>query len=146
MQTRTDPGTNLDASLAPLDPRLVISGLWTAMLFVFAYVDIFGFFRADVIEGALAGEVSGAGFEIDQVFLALTTLYILVPSLMVAATLVLPQRINRPLNLVVAPVYILTIVASMVGETWAYYLMGSVVEVVLLGCIILTARKLHPGR
>lgn len=146
MQTRTDPGTNLDASLAPLDPRLVISGLWTAMLFVFAYVDIFGFFRADVIEGALAGEVSGAGFEIDQVFLALTTLYILVPSLMVAATLVLPQRINRPLNLVVAPVYILTIIASMVGETWAYYLMGSVVEVVLLGCITLTARKLQPGR
>ncbi|MDO9497658.1 MAG: DUF6326 family protein [Nocardioides sp.] len=146
MQTRTDPGTNLDASLAPLDPRLVISGLWTAMLFVFAYVDIFTFFRADVIEGALAGEVSGAGFEIDQVFLALTTLYILVPSLMVAATLVLPQRINRPLNLVVAPVYILTIVASMVGESWVYYLMGSVVEVVLLGCIVLAARKLQPGR
>lgn len=146
MQTTTAPGTDLDASLAPLDPRLVISGLWTAMLFVFAYVDIFGFFRADVIEGALAGEVSGAGFEIDQVFLALTTLYILVPSLMVAATLVLPHRLNRRLNLVIAPVYILTIVASMVGETWVYYLLGSVVEVVLLGCIVLTARRWQPGR
>ena len=28
----------------PLDRRLVLSGLWTSMLFVFAYVDIFGFF------------------------------------------------------------------------------------------------------
>ena len=32
------------------------------MLFVFAYVDIFGFFRADVVNGALTGTVPGAGF------------------------------------------------------------------------------------
>ena len=31
----------------PVDVKLRLSGLWTAMLFVFAYVDIFGFWRAD---------------------------------------------------------------------------------------------------
>ena len=36
-----------------VDVRIVLSGLWVSMLFVFAYVDIFGFWRADVINGAL---------------------------------------------------------------------------------------------
>ena len=38
----------------PVDVKLVLSALWIAMLFVFAYVDIFGFFRADVLDAALA--------------------------------------------------------------------------------------------
>lgn len=125
----------------PLDRRIVLSGLWVTMLFVFAYVDIFAFWRADVIEGALAGEVPGPGFAIGQTFLALTTLYILVPSLMVAGSLLLPQRGNRIANLVVPVVYILTIVGSMVGESWIYYLIGSVVEIVLLLAIIRTAGR-----
>jgi len=125
---QTDPN-------APLDRRIVLSGLWVSTLFVFAYVDIFAFWRADVIDGALTGEVPGAGFEIVQTFLALTTLYIVVPSLMVAGSLVLPYRLNRFANLALAGVYALTIAGSMFGETWAYYLIGSAVELVLLTAI-----------
>ena len=29
-----------------VDVKVVLSGLWISMLFVFAYVDIFGFWRA----------------------------------------------------------------------------------------------------
>ena len=68
------------------------------MLFVFAYVDIFGFWRTDIIQGALAGEVPGAGAVISQTFLTLTTLYVLIPSLMVGFSLVAPTRFNRPTN------------------------------------------------
>ena len=39
--------------------RLKISALWITMLFLFAYGDIFGFFRAGLIEDVIAGEVSG---------------------------------------------------------------------------------------
>ncbi|MFV0252226.1 MAG: DUF6326 family protein [Beutenbergiaceae bacterium] len=127
----------------PLDRRIVLAGLWTAMLFVFAYVDIFAFYRADVLQGALAGQISGPGFEINQMFLALTTGYILLPSLMVAGSLLLPTRVNRITNIVLACIYALTIVGSMVGETWAYYLIGSVVEVGLLGAIAAVAWRLR---
>ena len=111
------------------------------MLLVFAYVDIFGFFRADVIKGVLAGEVSGSGFAVDQTFLALTTLYVLIPSLMVAGCLLLPYRPNRVANLALAPIYALTIVGGMVGETWVYYLIGSCVELVLLVTIVRVAHR-----
>jgi hypothetical protein len=44
------------------------------MLFVFAYVDIFGFFRDDVLEGALQGEVAATGLAVNQGFLIGTLL------------------------------------------------------------------------
>jgi Family of unknown function (DUF6326) len=115
-----------------MDEKILLSGLWTSTLLVFAYVDIFGFWRADVIEGALAGRVPGPGFEIDQTFLTLTTLYVLVPSLMVVVSLIAPARLNRAANIGVSLVYVASIVVTMVGETWLYYLLGSAVEIVLL--------------
>ncbi len=115
-----------------IDVKVVLCGLWTCMLIVFAYVDIFGFWRADIIKGVLDGEVSGPGFEINQRFLLLTTIYILIPSLMVIVSLLVPARINRTANIVVSLTYLASVVLSMVGETWIYYLLGSVVEGILL--------------
>ena len=67
----------------PVDVKLVLSALWIAMLFVFAYVDIFGFFRAEVLEAALDSKVATTDFEINQMFLTITLIYILIPTLMV---------------------------------------------------------------
>ena len=46
---------------------------------MFAYVDIFGFFRADVLNAALDGKVATTGFTVNQVFLTFTLIYILLP-------------------------------------------------------------------
>jgi hypothetical protein len=115
-----------------VDVKVVLSGLWISMLFVFAYVDIFGFWRADVINGALGGKVPGPGFQIDQAFLALTTIYILIPSLMVIVSLLAPARMNRTTNIVVSLIYAASVVASTIGETWIYLILGSVIEGILL--------------
>lgn len=143
LQEPTVPTTAPTQSHAPLDRRIVLSGLWISMLFVFAYVDIFAFFRADMIEGALAGELPRVGFDLDQTFLALTTLYILPASLMVVGSLTLPYRFNRIANVTLAPIYALTIIAGMIGEPWVYYLMGSSVEIVML---VVIARVAHRWR
>lgn len=139
--TATRPSTPVisPATDAPVHARAVLASLWVAMLFVFAYVDIFAFWRADVINGALAGRVPTSGFTIDQTFLALTTLYILVPSLMVVGSVVLPRRVLRPLSVVLAVAYAITIAASTVGETWLYFLIGSAVEVALLAFLVVRA-------
>ena len=115
-----------------VDVKVVLSGLWISMLFVFAYVDIFGFWRADVINGALDGEVPGAGFTINQSFLVFTTIYILIPSLMVVVSLIAPARINRIANIVASLIYAASVVVSVIGESWWYYIAGSAVEVIFL--------------
>jgi hypothetical protein len=123
------------AKSAPFEPATVsvrakIAALWTAMLFVFAYVDLFSLYRDDVRADIAAGRISG--FAIDQSFLLATTAYIVLPALMVFLTLALPARGARMTNLVLAVGYALTIVGSTVGEGNYYYLFGSAVEVVLL--------------
>jgi hypothetical protein len=99
-------------------------------MLVFAYVDLFGFFRADVLENALAGKV--AGFDASQTFLLLATLYIMVPSVMIVLSLIVQPSRNRIMNMVASVVYLVTIGLSMVGEEWIYFLVGSLVEIVLL--------------
>jgi hypothetical protein len=136
MNTTTRAGQYQDTRI---DVKLVLSALWIAMLIVFAYGDIFGLFRADVLRAALDGRMAATGLAVDQVFLALTDVYILIPTLMVVLTLVLRARVNRVVNIVVALVYAVSIIASCVGETWVYYFLGSAVEVVLLIAIVRTA-------
>ena len=119
--------------------KFKISALWIAMLFVFAYVDIFAFYRPGIIEGIMAGKV--AAFQIDQVFLFLTMLYILIPSIMVFLSLVLKPKINRFANIIVGILYIVSILLSLIGETWAFYIFGSIVESLLLLLIVRYAWK-----
>ena len=135
---------------AGIDVRLVLSAMWIAMMFAFAYVDIFALLRADVLRAALDGKVAVTGITVDQVFLVATTAYILIPTLMVVLSLVLRPRVNRIVNIGVALLYAISIVAACIGEGWAYYLVGSAVEVVLLVAIVRTAwvwpaDGQHPG-
>jgi Family of unknown function (DUF6326) len=112
--------------------RIKISALWTSMLFVFAYVDLFSLYRPDVRADLEAGEIGG--FTVGQSFLLGTTVYVVIPSLMVFCALVLRPRVNRIANIAVAVVYALTIIAGAVGE-WNYYILGSAIEVALLASI-----------
>jgi hypothetical protein len=127
-----------------VDVKLVLCALWIAMMFVFAYVDIFGFFRADILKAALDGKVATVDFTVNQVFLTFTLMYILPAALMVALSLVLKPRVNRIVNIVVSLVYLITIIGLCIGETWVYYLLGSFIEVILLVAIARVAWKWPP--
>jgi hypothetical protein len=118
---------------ATVNVRTKVSALWTSMLFVFAYVDLFSLYRPDFRADLEAAEVGG--FTVNQSFLLGTTTYVVVPSLMVFSTLVLQPRVNRVANIVLGIVYIVTIVIGAVGE-WSYYILGSVVEVAMLAAIV----------
>ena len=114
--------------------RLKISALWIAMLFLFAYGDIFGFFKPGQIEEVISGEISG--IEITQGFLFAVSVYIAIASVMVFLTLVLRPNINRWVNIVLPVLYIVSIVASVIGEEWAYFYFLSIAEVAVLALIV----------
>jgi hypothetical protein len=114
--------------------RLKISALWIAMLFLFAYGDIFGFFRQGQIEEVLSGEISG--IEITELFLVAISIYIAVASVMIFLTLVLRPAISRWTNIVLPILYIVSIVASMIGDDFVYFILLSLLECALLGLIV----------
>lgn len=125
------------AAKAPFDPapvnvRITIAALWTAMLFVFAYVDIFSLYRPDFRADVEAGQISG--FDVNQSFLLATTVYVALPSLMVVGSLLLKAQVSRIANITLSVIYALTIIVGAIGE-WSYYVLGSILEVALLAGI-----------
>jgi hypothetical protein len=124
--------------MPPVDVRIRISALWTATMFLFAYVDLFSLYRSDIRAALEAGTMSI--FEVGQPFLLGVVAYIAIPSLMVYLSLVLPRRANRIVNIVAAAGYAITIVGGAIGE-WGYYMLGSFIEGVLLVVVILHAWK-----
>jgi protein-S-isoprenylcysteine O-methyltransferase Ste14 len=118
---------------AKVGVRLKISALWIALLFLYAYGDIFGFFKPGQIEDIVSGEISG--IDITETFLFAISVYIAIASVMVFLSLVLRPRINRWTNIVLPILYIVSIVASAIGES-AYFWFLSIVESALLLLII----------
>jgi hypothetical protein len=114
--------------------RHKISALWIAVLFLYAYGDIFGFFRTGTIKDVMAGKVSG--IEITQGFLLAVSVYIAFASAMVFLSLVLRSRVARWTNIVLPVLYIVSIVGTCIGETWAFYFFLSAAESVLLALIV----------
>ena len=128
-------GTRLEPS--PVNVRVKISALWMSMLFVFAYVDLFSLYRPDFRADVEAGEVGG--FAVNQTFLLATTAYVVIPSLMVFCVLVLRPRLNRILNIALAIVYAVSIVAGTTIGEWTYYVLGSLIEATLLAAVVFYA-------
>ena len=119
--------------------KLKISALWIAVMLLFAYGDIFSFFRTGLIEGIIAGKISG--FQINQGFLVGSSMYIAIPCLMVFLSLVLRPDVNRWANIVLGLLYTATILLFCIGEEWAYYFFLSILESVLLLVIVWYAWK-----
>jgi Family of unknown function (DUF6326) len=78
--------------------RLKISALWVVLLFLYAYGDIFGFFKPGQIRDIVSGEVSG--IDITEGFLFAVSFYVAIASVMIFLTLVLRPARARWSNVV----------------------------------------------
>ena len=122
-----------------INVKLKISALWIAVMFLYAYVDIFSLFKTGVIEEIMAGKMFI--FQVNQTFLFLTTLYIAIPSVMIFLSLVLKPKVNRWVNIIVSIIYFVTMLGACIGETWGFYIFGTIIESLLLFLIIWYAWK-----
>jgi Family of unknown function (DUF6326) len=106
--------------------RLKLSAAWTALMFLYAYGDIFANYRSGFIDDVRAGKVFD--FEINQLFLLAISIYVAIPAVMVLLTLISSPRVSRWASAVLGLVYALTILPSTIGEDYVYYYFLSVLE------------------
>ena len=118
---------------SPIDVRIRMAALWATTMMIFAYVDLFSLFRPDFRAALDQGKVFV--FDVGQPFLLGATIYVIIPSLMIYLSLVMPRRLNRVVSISLAGIYAITIVGGAIGE-WNYYVLGSAVEFVLLALVI----------
>ena len=122
-----------------INVKIKLAALWLTVNLLYLYVDIYSFFRPGIIEDAIAGKVWK--FQITQVWLLGVIILITIPSLMVFLSLILKAKANRWTNIIVGIFEIVFVLGNLIGESWAYYIFGSIVEVVLLLLIVWYAWK-----
>lgn len=117
--------------------RQILSTLWIVLMFFYIYADIKCFYETGLIEKIISGNIDG--LIINETFLFMGALLMTIPIAMVFLPLVLPYKISRISNIIVAALHIpLAIIVLFVGtETWSYWYYYTLLEICLLFSIII---------
>jgi len=119
----------------PIPVQAKLAAAWTSFMFLYAYVDILNFFTPGVIEDILDGRVFE--FDLSQTFSTTALTLVAIPALMVVLSMLLPARVNRITNLIVAALYVPVTAFNVVGGSWLFfYGLGVVLELILLALIV----------
>lgn len=120
-----------------------LAALWTSFMFLYLYVDYFHLFMPGVLKDMLAGKVFM--FHVSQNFLLIVLTTVTIPAVMIFLSMLLPAKVNRYINLIVATVYIPYSLFNLVGQAWMHMVFAAVVEVIILSLIIRFAWKWPRG-
>jgi len=137
MDTQKTQKTALEESKVSV--KLKLSSLWASFMFLYIYVDYFHLYMPNSIKDILAGKVFV--FDISYVFLLIAMIFVAIPTLMIFLSVVLPAKVNRRTNIIVATVFIPYMLFNLAGEAWVHMYFAAALEVVLLCLIIRYAWK-----
>jgi len=133
MRTRQPITTTLEDQRIPV--RAKLAAAWTSFMFLYAYVDILGFFTPGIVEDILDGRVFE--FDLSQTFSTTALTLMAIPIFMVVLSMTLPARVNRTTNLIVASLYVPITAFNVAGGHWLYfYGLGVVLELIVLALIV----------
>lgn len=118
---------------------LRLASLWTSLMFLYIYVDYFHLYMPGKLADIQNGRVYV--FDITPGFLSIALVSLAISALMIFLSVILPAKINRNLNMIIATIYIPYTLYNLAGEAWIHMIFGAVVEVVLLGLIVWYAWK-----
>jgi hypothetical protein len=119
--------------------KIKLSALWAALMFCFVYGDIYSFHRPGLIAEIIAGKMGP--FPVTQGSLLGAALYMAIPAVMVFLSLALKPKVNRWANIILGVFYLVTNSISFLTDSWAYFIVLGVVEVVLTALIVWHAWK-----
>ena len=83
-----------------------LAAAWTSVMFLYLYVDYLALYKPGFLDEIRSGHVHE--FTTGPTFVSLALTLMAVPILMIVLSATLPARLNRPLNLAVAALYILS--------------------------------------
>jgi len=138
MRTQTAERTALEERQMPVQAKLAAA--WTSFMFLYLYVDYLYLYKPGFVDDILVGVVHE--FDIGPTFFAMALTLLAIPILMIVLSMTLPARVNRTINLVVAPLYIPFSMYNADGASWPYvyfYGLSIGLEVLLLVFILRAA-------
>lgn len=113
--------------------RFKLAALWASVMFCYIYGDYFGLYVPGQLKGMLAGE--GPIGPTSQAALVAVAILVAVPAVMIFLSLVLAPILIRWMNMFVGAILTVIVLITVPGA-WAFYILLSIVEVVLQVLIV----------
>lgn len=122
-----------------INVKIKLSALWVAMMLLYIYADILSLFRPGQVEEMIAGKMGP--FPTTQGSLLTASILMMIPAVMVFLSLTLKPAVNRWANIILGVLYTLVNISNLIGESWAYYILFGILEIVLTLMIVRYAWK-----
>ena len=119
--------------------RTVLMGLWVVLVFMYLYCDIFSFFRTGTITDILEGKMGI--IDVTQMSLVIASVMLMLPILMILVNLLLKSKMARMLNIIMGILFIFVNIGNLAQETWVYYWIYGIIELIITIFIVITAIK-----
>jgi hypothetical protein len=119
--------------------KMKLAALWVAMMLLYIYADILSLFRPGQIEEMIKGLMGP--FPVTQGSLLVAAILMIIPAVMVFLSLTLKPKVDRWANITLGVLYTVVNISNLIGETWTYYTLFGIVEIVLTLLIVWYAWK-----
>ena len=119
--------------------RLKMAGLWTTLMLLYIYCDIYSTFRPGHLEEAMAGSIGP--FEVTQSTLAVLGALMIPAALMVSVSLFAKANVVKWASIIVGVIYTVVNIANLAGEIWVYFWIYGALELALTVLIVIVAAR-----
>ena len=119
--------------------RVKLAGLWTTLMLLYIYCDIYSTFRTGHLQEVMAGKIGP--FEVNQATLAFWGALMIPTALMVTVSLFAKAGVVKWGSIIIGILYTFVNIGNLVSETWVYYWMYGILELALTIFIIIVAAK-----
>jgi hypothetical protein len=123
-----------------INVKIKLSALWAALIFLYTYGDILGFYTPGNLEQLISGEIEG--IQLSEGVLIVNAITMAIQSVMIFLSVALKANANRWANLILGVfAAVVLVVATYVGGIDVRYAIQASVELVLIALIIWHAWK-----
>lgn len=123
-----------------INVKIKLATLWAALMFLYTYGDILGFYTPGNLEQLISGEIEG--IQLTEGLLIVNAVTMMIQSVMIFLSVALKANANRWANLIIgAFAAVVLVVATYVGGIDFRYAIQVSVELVLIALIIWHAWK-----
>jgi hypothetical protein len=127
----------MELEAAKVNTKIRLAAAWTALIALYIYADFLSLYRPGQLDEIRRGVLGP--FDVSQATLLIASLIVMLPAVMIVFSLLLPARVNRLLNVVLAILYTLVNISNLIGEEWAYYYLFGIAEIAVTVHLFLTA-------
>lgn len=114
--------------------KFKLSALWISFMMLYIYADIYSLYRPGQIDKMISGLMGP--FQVTQNSLLIAAILTAIPALMIFFSIALHSKVNRIINICLGIIYTIVGVGNLVGETWIYYIVYGITEMLLSMMII----------